>query len=261
MYPAAAMPVPTSIDDPRSTSPYWNAADGKDPAYRDRAKIQQMVSDYYGMVTEVDDWVGRVLKRLDELELADHTLIVFTSDHGELLGDHGMYSKFVFYEGSVHVPLLMRLPGAIPAQTVVDEPVSHLDLFATILDYCRIDAPESESPSLRSLIDGKSEGAGRFVVSEWPGKAVPGFMVFDGRWKLLFGSSAEARSLDALYDLKSDPHEVRNLLADDGAFAENRADAERLKGLLVGWLERVGSPHRESVKGRAVAVQVVRGVK
>ena len=182
--------------------------------------------------------------------MADNTLVVFTSDHGEMLGDHGMHSKFVFYEGSVHIPLLLRLPGTIPAGTVVKAPVSHLDLFATILDYCGVAAPASEGESLRPLIEGKSDGAGRFVVSEWPATAVPGFMVCDGRWKLLFGRTAKARSLDALYDLKNDPNELHNLLADKVDWEKHRGEAERLKGLLTGWLQRIGSPCLESVTAR-----------
>lgn len=250
MYPAAQMPVPASIDDPRTDSPYRDANGGKDPAYRDKDKIRQMISDYYGLVTEIDDWVGRILARLAELGLADNTLVVFTSDHGEMLGDHGMHSKFVFYAGSVHIPLLMRLPGTIPAGTVIKAPVSHLDLFATILDYCGVAAPESEGESLRPLIEGKSDGAGRFVVSEWPATAVPGFMVCDGRWKLLFGRTATARSLDALYDLKNDPNELHNLLADKVDWEKHRTEAERLNGLLTGWLRRIASPCLESVTAR-----------
>jgi len=253
MYPVAAMPVPASIDDPRSNSPYRHKA--VDPAYRDKDKIRYMVSNYYGLVTEVDDWVGRLLRRLGELGLAGNTLVVFTSDHGEMLGDHGMYSKFVFYEGSVHIPLLMRLPGVIPAGRVIKAPVSHIDLLATLLDYCRQTAPPSEGATLRPLIEGNDNGAGRFVVSEWPATALPGYMVFDGRWKLLFGRSAEARSLDALYDLQSDPLEVTNLLGSNPDWEKHRGEAQRLKGLLVDWLTRVQSSSLESVKARPIARQ------
>ena len=148
-----------------------------------------MTSIYYGMVTEVDDGVGKILKRLDDLELADNTLVVFTSDHGEMLGEHGMHGKFVFYEGSVHVPLLLRLPGAIAPGTVIKAPSSHLDLFSTILDYCGKSGNASEGSSLRPLIE--------------------------GRWKLLYGRAANAPSLDALYDLQTDPHEVNNLIGNN----------------------------------------------
>ena len=129
-------------------------------------------------------------------------LVIFTSDHGEMLGDHGMHGKNIFYEGSVHVPLLMRLPGVIPPNTVIQTPASHLDLFATILDYCGQPGHASEGSSLRPLIEGKENGTGRVVVSEWNSKTVPGFMIFDGRWKFLCGRTADAPSLDALYDLQ-----------------------------------------------------------
>jgi arylsulfatase A-like enzyme len=135
---------------------------------------------------------------------------------------------------------------------VVKAPVSHLDLFATILDYCGITAPESEGESLRALVDGTSDGAGRFVVSEWQSTAFPGFMVFDGRWKLLFGRAENARSLDALYDLNNDPNELHNLLADKLDWEQHRRQAERLKRLLVSWLQRVRSPHLDSVEARAI---------
>src|SRR5262249_14609963 len=148
-----------------------------------------------------------ILDRLDELNLTDHTLVIFTADHGEMLGDHGMFSKFVFFEGSAHIPLLMRLPGVIPAGKIVDAPVAQIDVFSTILDYCGFPGHASEGNDMRPLIEGKEDGSKRYVVSEWNGTAVPGFMVFDGRWKLLFGRGITARSLDALYDLQDDPNE------------------------------------------------------
>ena len=118
-------------------------------AYRNPTIIQQMRSIYYGMVTEVDEWVGKILQRLDELGLANNTLVIFNSDHGEMLGDHGMHRKGVFYEGSAHVPLLMRLPGVIPANTVIQTPTSQIDLFATILDYCGQSSLRGSEPASR----------------------------------------------------------------------------------------------------------------
>ncbi len=208
LYPPDHIPVPASINDPRTNSPYHPNKRGRDGAYRNPTNIRQMTSIYYGMVTEVDDWVGKILRRLDELGLADNTLVIFTSDHGEMLGDHGMHGKFVFYEGSVHVPLLMRLPGVIPPNAVIQTPASQLDLFSTILDYCGQTGHASEGQSLRPFIEGKEAGTGRVVVSEWPSQTVPGFMAFDGRWKYLCGQTADAPSLDALYDLKNDPEEI-----------------------------------------------------
>jgi len=180
LYPPAGIPVPASLNDPRTNSPYAAHKKGNEAAYRDATQIRQMTSIYYGMVAEVDEWVGKILRRVDDLGLADHTLVVFLSDHGEMLGDHGMHGKSVFYEGSAHVPLLMRLPGVIPPHTVVKAPASQLDLFATILDYCRQPGHPSEGQSLRPLIEGRDNGAGRVAVAEWNSQTMPGFMVFDG---------------------------------------------------------------------------------
>jgi len=253
MYPPEAMPVPATIGDRRTNSPYTRlGADVAGDAYHDPARIQQMISDYYGLVSLDDEWIGRLLQRLEELGLADRTLVVFTSDHGEMLGDHGLHSKTVFYEGSVHIPLLMRLPGVIKPGTVVTAPVSHIDCYATILDYLGIIGPQSEGRSLRPLIEGKEDGKNRVAVSEWARGSVPGYMAFDGRWKLMFGRTAAAPSLDALYDLKDDPQEITNLIGHNPAREKHRAQAERMKALLVAWLEKVKSPSLEDVRARPV---------
>ena len=251
MYPAKNMPVPATIADSPTNSPYARTGRSAEGGiYRDPRKVQQMISDYYGLVSLDDEWIGRLLKRLDELGLAQNTLVVFTSDHGEMLGDHGLSSKNIFYEGSAHIPLLMRLPGVIKPGTVVTAPVSHIDYYATILDYLGASGPPSEGQSLRPLVEGRSDGKDRIAVSEWPKGNVPGFMAFDGRWKLMFGRTADSPSLDALYDLKSDPHETNNLIGHNPDREKYRAEAERMKKLLMAWLERVKSPCLEPVKAR-----------
>jgi arylsulfatase A-like enzyme len=246
---------PKTIGDALVNSPYANHARAEPAGYRDPAKIQEMTSIYYGMVSEVDDWVGRILARLDQLGLAKDTLVVFTSDHGEMLGEHGMHGKFVFYEGSVHVPLLMRLPGVIPANTVVQAPASHTDLFPTILEYLDRPGHEANGQSLKPLIEGRDSGKGRVVVSSWASKGVPAYMVTDGRWKLLYGGSANASSLDALYDLKTDPTELTNLIGRNPEREKFRDQAERMKTLLIRWLERTKSRDTEGVKARTVIIK------
>ena len=250
MYPPEDMPVPASNNDSREESPYFKS--GSAPAsYHDKDKIRQMISDYYGMITLNDDWIGKLLGKLDELHLSENTLVVFTADHGEMLGDHGMLSKFVFYEGSAHIPLLMRLPGRIKAGTVVDAPVAQMDLFSTILDYCGIAGQKSEGDSLRPWIEGRGK-TGRVIVSEWNGTAVPGYMVTDGRWKLMFGRGLAARARDALFDLETDPLEMKNLLAVEADRTANQVQAERLKQSLLDWLTRNNSTHVEEVRARSI---------
>ncbi len=252
MYPPESIPLPPSLNDRGANSPYWRQTGREASPYRDPQKIRRMISDYYGLVAEVDDWIGAILDRLDELGLADNTLVIFTSDHGEMLGDHGVHSKMKFYEGAAHIPLLMRLPGVIPAGKVVDAPAAQIDLFATILDYLGQAGPESEGRSLRPLVQGTDDGADRIAVSEWHSTHLPGFMVFDGRWKLLFGQTADAPSMDALYDLRNDSNEIHNLIGGNPDREKYRAEAERMKHCLVAWLERVKSPCLEGVKARPV---------
>ena len=169
-----------------------------------------MSSIYYGMISEVDDWVGKILKRLDELGLADHTLVIFTSDHGEMLGDHGLHSKMVFYEGSAHVPLLMRLPGVIPAGTVVRTPASQLDMFATILEYLNQPAHPSAGQSLRPCIEGTADGkfeaydaaSGQLLWSARVGgaiRAAPSTVMVDGEQYIIVPTGNGAASSTASY--------------------------------------------------------------
>jgi arylsulfatase A-like enzyme len=231
-------------------SPYSRRFNVTPNCYHDPAKIQEMMSDYYGLVTEVDDWIGKILKHLDDLGLAQNTLVIFTSDHGEMLGDHGLHSKMCLLEGSDHIPLLMRLPGAIPAGKVIDAPAGQIDLFATILDYLNQPGHSSEGHDLRPLIDGRDNGADRIAVSEWDSPHFPAFMVFDGRWKLMFGQTAKAPSLDALYDLKTDPQEVNNLIGSNPDRDKYLGEAGRMKALLVNWLAHVKSRYLEEVKAR-----------
>jgi arylsulfatase A-like enzyme len=262
MYPASAIPLPTTIADPRTNSPYLiRDTPGDGNPYGNPDRVREMRSVYYGMVTEVDTWVGRILDRVQELGLAERTLVIFTSDHGEMLGDHGMHSKNIFLDGSVRIPLIMRLPGVIPAGTVVDAPVSQVDYLATILDYLQMPAPANEGRSLKPLVDGSEQGQGRVVFSEWPVSNVPGFMVCDGRWKLLFGRGPDIASLDALYDLVKDPNELTNLLGGNPAIEQYRPEAERLKGLLVARLRSIKSPNAEAVAARPVTAQQPLAVK
>lgn len=169
MYPVEAMVPPISIHDDMQNSPY-NKANGRMgmPEYSDPEKIKYMISNYYGIIKEIDDWIGKILNTLDENGLTDDTLIVFTSDHGEMLGAHGLREKNVFYEESSHIPLIIRFPEEIEKKTVVDGYVSTVDLFPTILDYLDIKKEyDSDGSSLRDLIEGKETDHGKYVVTEW----------------------------------------------------------------------------------------------
>ena len=105
------MPIPSSIKDDMQNSPYINAnRRNKLTVFADEEKIKYMISNYYGLITELDDWIGQIMKTLEEEGIAEHTMVIFTSDHGEMLGAHGMREKNVFYEESSHVPLMIKMP-------------------------------------------------------------------------------------------------------------------------------------------------------
>jgi len=193
--------------------------------------------------------VGKILDKLDQHGLSDNTLVIFVSDHGEMLGSHGMTSKNIFYEESVHVPFLMRLPGVIAAGTRVQSPVSTRDIFPTVLDYLGQQGVEGiDAESLKGVIEGKESR--EFVVSEWRDTStVPTFMIRAGDWKLLISKRPDSRSVDALYNLQDDPHEMHNLLF-DGMPENNAMVAAGLKDKLISWLEGAGSASVQGVRNR-----------
>jgi arylsulfatase A-like enzyme len=254
-YPAEKMTPPVSLNDDMLNSPYrgTNGRLGL-TEYADEEKIKYMISNYYGLIKEIDDWVGKILDKLEEHNLADKTLVIFTSDHGEMLGAHGMREKNVFYEESAHIPLLIRFPNEIKAETKVDGYVSLVDLFATILDYLKIDAPPSDGNSLRALIEGTATKQGEYVVTEWDyrGPVSPNYMIVKDGWKLLIPYTEDSKVLNALYNLNEDPHEMNNLLGENPARQNYEAQAEDLRVHLLEWLKANRSMHYEGVKNRVL---------
>ncbi|MCP4310657.1 MAG: sulfatase-like hydrolase/transferase [Bacteroidetes bacterium] len=253
MYPAAEMVPPVSLNDAMENSPYKNANGRLGlPEYSDPEKIKYMISNYYGLVKEIDDWVGKILEKLDETGLTESTLVIFTSDHGEMLGAHGLREKNVFYEESAHIPLLLRFPGEIEPGTTVDGYISHVDIFATILDYLEIGEYESDGKSLRGLVEGRDTDQGEYVVTEWNyrGDISPNYMVVKGGWKLMIPYSKSSELINALYDLTNDPYEMDNLLGKNPERELYEERAEELRRCLLDWLKKNGSKHHEGVKER-----------
>ena len=250
MYKAADMPTPASINDSMINTPYKGANGRKRlPAYRDAAKLQHMTAAYYALMHEVDDWMGKIFTKLDEHNLTEKTLVIFTSDHGEMLGAHGMRAKNVFYEESSHVPLLVRLPKEIKQNLEVEGAISTLDLFSTILDYLNMGKHQSDGKSLRGLIDGSDQKHGQYVVTEWDyrGPVQPNYMVVKDGWKLMVPYTKDSSIVNVLYDLNTDPHEMNNLIGNNpNKEAHHVEKALELRSDLLTWLQqrdskRVGS--------------------
>jgi arylsulfatase A-like enzyme len=217
-----------------------------EPTDRDDSGLERTIAAYDGEIAFADHEVGRLLAALDSLGLAEQTLVVVTSDHGEGLKRHGhMHHGIHIYEEAVHVPLILRWPGRIAAGASVATPVALTDVAPTILELVRgegdssaLDAElgdllseqrrPSQAPaaerghSLVPLLSGGSEGVGTsapvfFYRRHYEGSKVSGewvegerFGVRQGRWKYLRGDGPKG---EELYDLESDPMERKNLFS------------------------------------------------
>lgn len=253
MYPIKDMVAPVSITDNMENSPYRKANGRMEHTeYTDSAKTKYMISNYYGLVTEIDDWVGKILGKLDELGLTENTLVIFTSDHGEMLGAHGLREKNVFYEESAHIPLMIRYPGKIKENTVVNGYVSLIDLFATILDYTKAGNYKSDGKTLKGLIEGTDKKHGKYVVTEWDyrGDTESNYMIVKDGWKLIIPYSESSKVLNAMYNLNDDPFEMNNLLGNNPQKQKYAKKAEELRKCLIEWLVKNKSEHLHGVNQR-----------
>ena len=136
------------------------------------------------MVTFIDDQVGHVLEALESAGLADDTLVIYTSDHGEMLGEHGLWWKSSFYEPSTRIPLIAAWPGRFPAGSRVSTPVSLLDLTRTIVAAAGADADRMEGDDLQPAAFGERGALDpeRAVLAEYEahGTTAPGRMLRQG---------------------------------------------------------------------------------
>jgi arylsulfatase A-like enzyme len=253
MHPAKDMVAPVSISDNMENSPY-KAANGRlnSPDYSDPEKIKYMISNYYGLVAEVDMWAGKILDRLDELGLTENTLVIFTSDHGEMLGAHGLREKNIFLEESSHIPLMIRFPGQIKPNTNVNGYVSTIDLFGTIMDYLKIGKHKSDGKSLKGLIKGTDTEHGKYVVTEWDyrGDTESNYMILKDGWKLIIPYSENSKVLNAMYNLNNDPHEINNLIGKNPEREKYADKAEELRKYLLEWILAKKSKHYDGVAKR-----------
>ncbi|WBB58510.1 sulfatase-like hydrolase/transferase [Streptomyces sp. WMMC500] len=215
----------------------------------DEAGIRDIVHNYYAMVALIDDEVGRILAALDEAGLADDTLVVFTSDHGENLGDHGLLLKGpMFYEGAVRVPLVMRWPAGLPAGERRAGLVQWIDLNATLTDAAGVPPlPRAQGTSLLPTARGEADGVRDWALCEYRDSGHPyadpchATMLRTGVHKLVVhhGAPVSGRARDGeLYDLAADPREMTNLWHDAGS-RELRAGLEAyLMDVLVAVQDR-----------------------
>ena len=215
------------------------------PRFRKRAKRpsregwtdhtwRTVLAAYYGQVTQIDHHIGRILAALDELEISGNTVVVFTADHGDHLGQYRLLQKGTMYEGSVHVPLLIRDPAGVKGRRE-ERLVSLLDVYRTILARCGVEDPNgSPGRSMVPLLEGRSDG--------WQNE------VFASLWRqsllrrdhLKLYRRRVGRGVDDvrydLFDLREEPYEMVSH-AEDPAYSDVRAE---LQADLDDWHARQG---------------------
>jgi arylsulfatase len=195
-------------------------------------------ANYYGLVTLVDRAVGRILDALDASGRAEDTLVVFTSDHGEMLGDHALGRKDVVYEEAVRIPLMFRLPGKARRHRMMDGRVSLVDLAPTLADFAGVDVPTAmQGKSRRGVVEGRETLDGNDVIIAWdslkefvhrPSRTI---IAADG-WKM--NLCPDDRGM--LFNLNEDPHEMNNLFGNPG----QRDQIRELTARLQRWQQETG---------------------
>src|SRR5215207_3491876 len=219
-----------SIDLPAVRRPPRDEADPHSRRLRDMCgiddvdltddQIRTARREYYAAISYVDERIGEVLGALRDTGLEDDTVVVFTADHGEMLGERGLWYKMSFFEQSVRVPLFVRVPGRPPRR--VHDPVSLLDLAPTLLELSGgpavgAGAQDLDGTSLVPLLDTHAERRSGPVLAEYlaEGVTAPAVMIRRGPHKFI----ACEGDPDQLYDLAEDPAELINL-ADDPRLRE-----------------------------------------
>ncbi len=195
------------------------------------AQLAHMTANYFGMISLIDHNVGRIMNALRDLDLEEDTLVVYTTDHGEFLGDHGLYLKGpMAYEGVLRVGMVLAGPD-VPRGKVVTDPVSTLDLAATFCDYAGLGLPPAaQSRSLRPLMTDNAVSR-EAAYSEWSLLPVRCGVALDLRTVRTRGHKLTMEMTSGegeLYDLFNDPDEMQNLWGDPGHAAERRRMVELL---------------------------------
>ena len=194
-------------------------------------RYQRFVKDYLRCVAAVDDQMERVLDYLEKSGLADNTIVIYCSDQGFYLGEHGWFDKRWMFEESLRTPLLIRWPGVVKPGTVNDDIVSPLDFAATLLDVAKADIPKDlQGHSLVPLLKGKTPDNWRktfyYHYYEYPGwhYVRRHYGVTDGHYKLIHFYETGVDQWE-LYDLQKDPHELCNVI-DDPSYSRERSRLE-----------------------------------
>lgn len=177
-------------------------------------EIKRARSGYYGSVNHIDHQIGRLLNHLTVSGQYENTIIIFTSDHGDMLGDHNLWRKTYAYEGSAHIPFIIRLPKELRKniKKEVFEPVTLYDIMPTILDLCSLEIPDTvDGMSLKGLMQGKNDGFREYLHGEhcecYSYEQDMHFLT-DGRYKYIWFPQL---GKEQFFDLQKDPGELMDM--------------------------------------------------
>ena len=206
LYPFDEIELPPNVGvdadgQPRPYTPEWEAM------------LRRWISYYWGLVTLIDDQVGRIMATLTERDLWQNTLVIYVTDHGEMLGEQGRFGKGNFTEAVIHAPLIVAPPGSHQGPSEIDGLVETMDIAPTIMDYAQGSIPEEmQAASLRPLLEGRGQGK-EAVLCEYTtnDRKRSGKCVRTTRHKYAFWGVGEP---EQFFDLEDDPLERRDLIAD-----------------------------------------------
>jgi choline-sulfatase len=215
-YADAEIPMPTvsvdDVDDDPHSARLRVAVDAPNATITD-VDIRNARRAYYGNVSYCDDWTARLMSTVEALGLSDDTVVVLLADHGDMLGERGLWYKMNYFEGSARIPLIVHAPGRF-APSRVAEPVSLVDVLPTLMDLAGVTTDPVE-PLAGTSIVGLCEGVRepeRTVIGEYmaEGSKAPIVMIRRGSLKFVHCPADP----DQLHDLAVDPHELHNLAAE-----------------------------------------------
>ena len=277
MYDRDSIPTPTRRDNELDDLPphmrlmyetdLWNSGRRFATKMPDE-QMREITAITYGMVSFIDEQVGRILDTLDELGLADNTVVVFTADHGDLLGDHWLLNKGPFhFDGMLNIPSIWRWPARFPAGRASQSLVSHLDIPPTLLDLAGVPAPEYGPPFLKGVPQPEAERQ----MASWPGRSLAPLLtgeanavqdaiiiendedyiglrlrtlVTDTHQLTVYVGDDGEQEYGELFDMEQDPGQLHNLWHDPAAQGLKRELKVRLMEELIRTDNRL--PRRQS---------------
>lgn len=198
------------------------------PELRHRSEAQKRIAYYYANLAQMDDCAGTVLRALRELGLEENTIVIYTSDHGEMLGERGMWQKFEFYEGSCGVPLLIRVPG-VSRPGVCNSTLSQVSVLPTLAELCGVpvSAPLDGHSFVEQVRHPNATTADPVFAEYNLGNPHAKYMLREGHLKYTFWT----HDIAELYDLNTDANEMHNLAMEP----DYATTVSRMKDRLFAW--------------------------